>query len=131
MDKKRIRKQKHPWGHGQEENLVDVDRGHHRGLEGDMLDQIGGLDKGLEPRVGGRLGRNVLLLRLGLRHARRELGELRLVRRGRRSRRGRRARREKTDSPSELELPDDVDDWKGEGAYADPGRGANWGTGAW
>jgi hypothetical protein len=39
---------------------------------------------------------------------------------------------EKTESLSELELPEEVECWKGDGAYAEPGRGANWGTaGAW
>lgn len=56
--------------------LVDVDRSHDGGLEGDVLDQVGGLDERLEPGVGGRLRRNVLL-RLGLRYTRRELGKLR------------------------------------------------------
>lgn len=56
-------------------SLVDVNRGHDRRLEGDVLDQVGCLDERLEPGVGRRLGGNVLL---GLRNARRKLGKLRL-----------------------------------------------------
>jgi hypothetical protein len=48
----------------EKEGLVDVDRSsHHRRLEGHMLNQVGCLDEWLEPRIGRRRRRNVLLLR--------------------------------------------------------------------